>query len=152
MRDPSEELSVRLGSNLDGWWGDLPVEAPGKLRDSRGSNRMGRNVSECRAGPESAVAAPSLQRTGEGRCGPVETTEATGPAAGVMATARARGSLSNVRGPTGRSLGSERRIRRRTGRESDGPIVPLKRVMIAEGRGLTFGVLARKTMVAGDWR
>jgi len=113
---------------------------------------MGRNASECRAGPESAVAAPSFQRIGEGRCGPVMTTEATGPAAGVMATARAKGSLSNVRGPTGCSLGSERRIRRRTGRESDGSIVPLKRAMTAEGRGLTFGVLARKTMVAGDWR
>ena len=113
---------------------------------------MGRNASECRAGLESDVAASSLQRTGEGRCGSVETTEATDPAAGVMAVARAKGSLSNVRGPTGRSWGSKRRDGRRTGRESDGPIVPLKRVMTAEGRGLTFGVLARETTVMGDWR
>jgi hypothetical protein len=113
---------------------------------------MGRNASECRAGLESEGAAPSLQRTGEGRSGSVETTEATGPAAGVMATARAEGSLSNVRGPTGRSLGSERRTRRRTGRESDRPIVPMKRVTTAEGRGLTLGMLVRETTVAGDWR
>jgi hypothetical protein len=113
---------------------------------------MGRNESECRAGLESAVAAPSLQRRGEGRCGSVDRTEGTDPAAGVMATARAKGSLSNVRGPTGRSLGSKRRERRRAGRESDRPIVPLKRVMTAEGRGLTFGMLARKTTVTGDWR
>jgi len=114
---------------------------------------MGRNASECRAGLESAVAAPSLQRTGEGRSGSVVRTEGTDPAAGVMATARAEGSLSNVRGPAGRSpQATERRDRRRAGRESDGPIVPLKRVTTAEGRGLTFGELARETKVTGDWR
>ncbi len=113
---------------------------------------MGRNASECRAGLESEDAAPSLQRTGEGRCGSVVRTEGTDPAAGVMATARAKGSLSNVRDPTGRSWGSERRNGRRAGRGSDGPIVPLKRVTTAEGRGLTLGVLVRKTTVLGDWR
>jgi hypothetical protein len=113
---------------------------------------MGRNASECRAGLESEVAAPSLQRTGEGRCGSVETTEATDPAAGVMAVARAKGCLSNVRGPAGRSVRSKRRDRWRTGRESDRPIVPLKRVTTVEGRGLTFGMLARRTTVMGDWR
>jgi hypothetical protein len=70
MRDPPEELSVRLGSNLDG---RVEQSSGPKLRAnpeaSRGSNRMGRNASECRAGLESEVAAPSLQRTGEGRCG-----------------------------------------------------------------------------------
>jgi len=62
---------------------------------------MGRNASECRAGLESEDAAPSFPRSGEGRGGSVETTD---PAAGVMAVARAKGSLSNVRGPTGRSM------------------------------------------------
>jgi hypothetical protein len=113
---------------------------------------MGRNASECRAGPESEVAAPSLQRTGEGRCGSVETTETTDSAVGVMAVARAKGSLSNVRGPAGRSVRSQRRFRRRTGRESDRPIVPLKRVMTVEGRGLTFGMLGRRMTIVGDWR
>jgi hypothetical protein len=113
---------------------------------------MGRNASECRAGLESEVAAPSLQRTGEGRCGSVVITGETDPAAGVMATARAEGFLSNVRGPAGRSWMSERRERRRTCRESDRPIVPVKRVMTVEGRGLTFGALARKRTVLGDWR
>jgi hypothetical protein len=113
---------------------------------------MGRNASECRAGLESEDAAPSLQRTGEGRRGWVEKTEETNPAAGVMATARAKGSLSNVRGPTGRSSGSERRGRRRTGRESDRPIVPVKRVTTVEGRGLTLGMPAKRTTVLGDWR
>jgi len=59
---------------------------------------MGRNASECRAGLESEDAAPSFPRSGEGRGGSVETTETTDPAAGVMAVARAKGSLSNVRG------------------------------------------------------
>ncbi len=153
MGDPSEELSVRLGSNLDGAVGQ---SAGSKLRAnsgfSRGSNRTGRNASECRAGLESEVAAPSFQQTGEGRCGSVQTTEPTDPAAGVVAAARAKGSPSNVRGPTGRSLGSERRARRRTGRASDRLIVPLKRVTTVEGRGLTFGMLARRRTVMGDWR
>jgi len=154
MRDPAEELSVRVGSSLDGWAGEPPGS---KLRANSGigrrSNRMGRNASECRAGLESAVAVPSLQRTGEGRCGSVVRTERTDPAARVMATTRGKGSLSNVRGPTGRSpQATERRDRRRAGRESDRPIVPLKRVMTAEGRGLTFGVLAREAKVRGDWR
>lgn len=154
MRDPPEELSVRLGSSLDGWAGQ---PAGSKLRANSGigrrSDHMGRNASECRAGLESAVAVPSLQRTGEGRCGSVVRTEGTDPAAGVMAMTRVKGSLSNVRGPTGRSpAATERRDRRRAGRESDRPIVPLKRVMTAEGRGLTFGVLARETTVSGDWR
>jgi hypothetical protein len=109
-------------------------------------------VSECRAGLESEDVAPSLQQTGEGRCGPVETTEATGPVAGVMATARGKGSLSNVRGPVGCCWGSKRRFRRRAGRKSDRPIVPRKRVTTVEGRGLTFGMLARETTVMRDWR
>ncbi len=113
---------------------------------------MGRNASECRAGLESAVAAPSFQRRGEGRCGSVVRTEGTDPAAGVMATAHAKGRLSNVRGPTGRFFEERRRDRRRAGRESDRPIVPMKRVMTVEGRGLTFGVLAKETMIPGDWR
>jgi hypothetical protein len=113
---------------------------------------MGRNASECRAGLESEVAAPSLQRTGEGRRGSVVITGETDPAAGVMATARAKGFLSNVRDPAGRSWLSERRARRRTCRESDRPIVPMKRVTTAEGRGLTFGVLAMQMTVSGDWR
>ena len=61
---------------------------------------------------------------GEGRSGSIETTEAIGPAAGVMATARVKGSQSNLRGPIGCSAGSERRCRRRTGGKSDRPIVP----------------------------
>jgi len=153
MGDPPEELSVRLGSNLDGSVGQ---PAGSKLRAnsgiSRGSNRTGRNASECRAGLESEVTAPSLQRRGEGRCGSVQTTESIDPAVGVMAAARAKGSPSNVRGPTGRSSGGERRDRWRTGRESDRPIVPRKRVTTVEGRGLTFGMLARRRTVMGDWR
>jgi hypothetical protein len=153
MRDPSEELSVHLSSNLDGSVGQpIGPKLRGKLRVSRGSNRMGRNAGECRAGLVSEVAEPSLHRTGEGRRGSVRTTEATDPAAGVMATARAKGSLSNVRGPTGCSCGERRRVRRRAGRESDRPIVPWKRVTTVEGRGLTFGMFARKGTVTGDWR
>ena len=113
---------------------------------------MGRNVSECRAGLESEVAASSLQRTGEDRCGSVGLTEAIDPAAGVMATARAKGRLRNVRDPMGRFWKRQRRARRRTGRESDRPIVPKKPLIPAEGRGLTSGVLAEKTTVRGDWR
>jgi hypothetical protein len=54
--------------------------------------------------------------------------------------------------PGGPPRAPPRRERRRAGRESDRPIVPLKRVMTAEGRGLTFGVLAWETTVSGDWR
>ncbi len=126
------------------------VEAPGKLRESRRSDRMGRNGSECRAGLEREGAASSLQRTGEGCRGLVRRTEATGPAAGGTATARAEGSRSNVRGPAGRSVGSERRVRRRTGRASDRPIVPMRRVTAAEGRGLTLGMLVGYAREAGQ--
>lgn len=167
MRDPPEELSVRLGSNSDGSTGQ-PVGS--KLRANpgtgRGSNRMGRNTGEgkpspCerRAGLESEDAAPSLQQTGEGRRGSGLETEWPLPAAGVMTTARAEGSLRNVRGPAGRPRGRRRHQGRRTGRESDRPIVPkgrrslpVKPLTTAEGRGLTSGVLVERTKVTGDWR
>ena len=118
---------------------------------------MGRNASECRAGLESegAVAEPSTKGRRPSRVGQSpHLTEAPDPAAGVMATARVEGSLCNVRGPIGRrrATGGERRIRRRAGRESDRPIVPVKPLIPAEGRGLTSGVLARDATVTGDWR
>ena len=113
---------------------------------------MGRKVSECRAALESEDAASRLQGTGEDRCGSVVFTEEIDPAAGVMARARAQGRLRNVREPRGRSWRSQRRARRRSGRESDRPIVPKKPLIPAEGRGLTSGVLAEKTTVRGDGR
>jgi hypothetical protein len=159
MRDPSEELSVRLGSKPDG-----PVEqsAGSKLRAnldlSRGSNRTGRNLSECRAGLESEVAVAEPPTNGRRPMRMGRKTEVPHSAAGVVATeggfasrARTEGFLRNVRGPIGCpwETGGERRERRRAGRESDRPIVPVKRVMTAEGRGLTFGVLVKRTRIAG---
>ena len=121
---------------------------------------MGRNASECRAGLESedADAEPPMKWRRPMRIG--RETEGPHPAAGVMAAARAEGSLRNVRGPAACPQGQTTTPRRRGGRESDRPIVPkgkaqafpVKRVMTAEGRGLTFGVLVWETMVAGDWR
>ena len=167
MRDPSEELSVRLGSGLDG---SVGRPAGSKLRSNsgvgRGSNRTGHNASECRAGQrqgfalrlESEVAVAEPPTNGRR---PMRKGRETGlplPAAGVVAMARMEGSLRNVRGPIDCPQG-QRRPGRRIGRESDRPIVPVRRVMTAEGRGLTSGeggkpssVLERKTMITGDWR
>ena len=170
MRDPPGELSVRLGSNSGGC-----LEQSGRSKPRENPERVGgataravtrgrASPSPCerRAGLESEVAAPSLQRTGEGRRGSGSSTqtEASDPAAGVMTMARAEGSLCNVRGPTGRRVGGERRQQgRRTDRESDRPIVPegrrslpVKRLTTVEGRGLTSGVFAGRTTVRGDWR
>ena len=174
MRDPSEELSVRLGSRPDGsmgrpvgsklrlnpdWVGGATAWAVTRVNVEQASKVKTRR----RASNEGAKAVAGRAVT--------PLTEASDPAAGVMTTARAEGSLCNVRGPTDRrrATGGERRGRRRIGRESDRPIVPkgrrsprrrrprrrslpVTRVTTAEGRGLTSGVLAREATVVGDWR
>lgn len=110
MRDPSGELSVRPGSNSGGLLeqsgGSKPRENPDLVGGAIAWAVTSVNVEQAskvkmrrRASNEQAKADAGV---GLKPNGPL-------PAAGVMTTARAKGSLRNVRDPIDRSFGSERR-------------------------------------------
>ena len=98
---------------------------------------------------------PTLQQTGEGRSGSGAKPNRLDPATGVMATARVEGSAGNVGDPDDApaALAGERRERRRVVRESERPVVAMKRRNGRGAKGPCFGSAGEGTDGAaiGRW-
>jgi hypothetical protein len=139
----SEELSVHLGSYLDGWKGDRLVEAPGTQAHVGGSASM---RAATRVKPEQASkwqivgAEPPLDRRrlpGSSEQ-PIDDDD---PPTGVMGAARMHTTSHDTGGLWQRA--QSWRNRATSGglpQESEEPIVPMKPGNAGGGKGLWFGV------------
>ena len=153
MRVPLEEVSVHFDSYLDGGSGQLLLS---KLQGQRVHDwwtckRAGRNVSESRAGLESAIVDADSARTG-GRLPrhgeePTEAPVAVHRGSGSSTYARFSDATWEARLCAG--LRPQRHFWWRHDRESERRVVPMKPGNAGGGKGPHFWVLSRETRVRG---
>jgi hypothetical protein len=153
MKVPPEKVSVHLGSYPGVWRGDPSGRSPGEERSMRSgsSKHAGRNVSETRAGLESeevdadrslTARRPKCRREGPKR-GPAMVHRGSGNGT--------YGRLSDATWETRPGAGTQpqRRLGRRSGRESERLTVPKKPGNAGGGKEPHFWVLLKEPKVRG---
>ncbi len=148
MKVPPEQLSVRLGSDPSGAMEQSIMSKPWEQMSTSGGLATVRAVT--RVNPEQASKVKSRRPT---RLGNGEGRRAAGkqPMQAPVALRRGNGDGTcrrplSQRGRPGpmRGRGPQRRLGRRSVRESDGPIVPRKPGNAGGGKGSDFGALSKR--------